>query len=161
MITVECKASTAPVISKGFYMQQSVQADEGGEQDRPEQVQIAPPRLAPVGADLRDCLESLYRTWNRRRFVHPDPLETLYAYPDPGDQEIVGLVAAGLAYGRVAQILASIGKALAVLGPSPAAFLRETSARSLARAHAMKPRFLPRYSSGKPMLQKRYAGAIP
>lgn len=84
--------------------------------------------------DLRECLESLYRAWNRRRYVHPDPLETLYAYPDAGDQEIVGLVAATLAYGRVTQILAAIGKVLAVLGPSPAAFLRETSARSLSRS---------------------------
>jgi len=77
--------------------------------------------------------------------VHPDPLETLYDYPDPRDQEIVGLVAAGLAYGRVAQILASIGKALAVLGPSPAAFLRETSARGLSRRFAA---FRHRFTSG-------------
>jgi len=76
--------------------------------------------------------------------VHPDPLETLYGYPDPRDQEIVGLVAAGLAYGRVAQILASIGKARAVLGPSPAAFLHETSARSLVRRFgSFRHRFTP------------------
>jgi uncharacterized protein (TIGR02757 family) len=77
--------------------------------------------------------------------VHPDPLETLYAYTDPGDQEIVGLVAAGLAYGRVAQILASVGAVLSALGPSPRAFLDETSERSIARRFAA---FRHRFTSG-------------
>jgi uncharacterized protein (TIGR02757 family) len=76
--------------------------------------------------------------------VHPDPLETLYAYPDPADQEIVGLAAAGLAYGRVAQILAAIGAALAPLGPSPGAFLGTASERTLARLFAgFRHRFTP------------------
>ena len=76
--------------------------------------------------------------------MHPDPLETLSAYPDPADQEIVGLVAAGLAYGRVAQILASIGTALAPLGPSPGAFLGAASERTLARLFAgFRHRFTP------------------
>jgi uncharacterized protein (TIGR02757 family) len=39
-------------------------------------------------------------------------LELLYAYEDPRDLELVGLLAASLAYGRVAQILASIRAAL-------------------------------------------------
>ncbi|MCX7028763.1 MAG: TIGR02757 family protein [Spirochaetes bacterium] len=77
--------------------------------------------------------------------MHPDPLETLYAYPDPADQEIVGLVAAGLAYGRVAQILASIGTALAPLGPSPRVFLRDASERSIDRLFAG---FRHRFTSG-------------
>jgi len=57
----------------------------------------------------------LYNAWTRREFVHPDPLELLYGYEDPHDLEIVGLVAACLAYGRVTQILASIRKALDAL----------------------------------------------
>jgi uncharacterized protein (TIGR02757 family) len=77
--------------------------------------------------------------------VHPDPLETLYAFADPADQEIVGLVAATLAYGRVTQILASIRAVLAVLGPSPATFLRGTPKRSLARRFAG---FRHRFTSG-------------
>jgi len=47
-------------------------------------------------------LEELYELYNRRRFVHPDPLEVLYEYDDVRDREIVGLVASALAYGRVA-----------------------------------------------------------
>jgi uncharacterized protein (TIGR02757 family) len=76
--------------------------------------------------------------------VHPDPLETLYAYPDPADQEIVGLVAAGLAYGRVAQILASIAAALGPLGPSPRAFLDGASMRRIDRLFTgFRHRFTP------------------
>ncbi|HPA44771.1 MAG TPA: DUF2400 family protein, partial [bacterium] len=54
------------------------------------------------------ALEYLYAKYNRRKFVHPDPLEFLYAYPDPLDREIVGLIASCLAYGRVRQILNSV-----------------------------------------------------
>ncbi len=43
---------------------------------------------------LRETLEDLYARYNRREFVHPDPLEFLYAYPDLRDREVAGLVAA-------------------------------------------------------------------
>lgn len=65
-------------------------------------------------------LEALYADYNRRAYVSPDPLEFLYRYDLPADREVVGLIASSLAYGRVASILASIGKILAVLGRSPA-----------------------------------------
>lgn len=41
------------------------------------------------------------------------------------DREIAGLVASGLAYGRVALILRSIERVLGVLGSNPAEYLRE------------------------------------
>jgi uncharacterized protein (TIGR02757 family) len=68
---------------------------------------------------LAGVLEDVYSRWNRREYVHPDPLEFLYAYEDLPDREIAGLVASGLAYGRVAQILGSVGAVLEALGPSP------------------------------------------
>lgn len=71
---------------------------------------------------LSDLLENLYHRWNRREFVHPDPLEFLYSYDDPADREIVGLIASGLAYGRVKGILASVGSVLDKLGPRPSLF---------------------------------------
>lgn len=49
-------------------------------------------------------LDSIYNQYNRRSFVHPDPLEFLYSYKDIRDREIAGLIASALAYGRVAQI---------------------------------------------------------
>jgi len=75
--------------------------------------------------DLKPGLESLYRAYNRRAYVHPDPLEFLYRYSDPRDQEIAGLIAACLAYGRVAQILASVSRVLDRIG-TPRAFLERT-----------------------------------
>lgn len=68
-------------------------------------------------------LEALYQVINRRQLVHPDPLAFLYAYESVRDREIVGLIAASLAYGRVAQILKSVGTVLEAMGPSPAVFL--------------------------------------
>ena len=58
-----------------------------------------------------ESLEILYRTYSRKRFIHPDPIEFLFKYP-LSDREIVGLLAALLAYGRVAQILKSVQDAL-------------------------------------------------
>jgi uncharacterized protein (TIGR02757 family) len=58
------------------------------------------------------------------------------------DQEIVGLIASGLAYGRVAQILASVSRALAPLGGSPRAFLEGENERAIGRLYTgFKHRF--------------------
>jgi len=80
--------------------------------------------------ELRRELEILYRAYNRRTYVHPDPLELVYRYDSPQDQEIAGLVSACLAYGRVAQILASVGRLLDPMG-SPRTFLLRASAREI------------------------------
>ncbi len=66
--------------------------------------------------------------------MHPDPLEFVHAYDDALDREIVGLVAASLAYGRVRQIVASVAAALEPLGASPAAFVAGSDERRLAGA---------------------------
>jgi len=99
-------------------------------------------------AGLKERLDSLYRAYNRRSYVHPDPLEFLYRYPDPRDQEIAGLVAACLAYGRVAQILASVGRALEVMGDpgSPRRFLESASELRIARLYGG---FVHRFTTGR------------
>jgi uncharacterized protein (TIGR02757 family) len=98
------------------------------------------PRAEP-GVD-RKTLEKLYNKLNRREFVHPDPLEFLYLYDDPGDREVVGMVASTLAYGRVKQILKSVSNALERMGPHPAVFVRDSSPDSLRRAfEGFKHRF--------------------
>jgi uncharacterized protein (TIGR02757 family) len=79
-------------------------------------------------------LEELYRRFTLREFVHPDPLEFLYAYPALRDREVVGLVASSLAYGRVLQILRSVSGVLERIGPAPAEFLRRHTHGSLRRA---------------------------
>ncbi len=56
----------------------------------------------------KDKLEAIYEKYNRREYVSPDPLQFVYEYDEPNEQEIVGLIASSLAYGRVRQILKSI-----------------------------------------------------
>ncbi len=80
-------------------------------------------------------LEELYELYNRRHFVHPDPLEFLYDYNDIRDREIVGLIASALAYGRVAQILRSIRDVLDRIGP-PVAFVTGRTSAQIRRALA-------------------------
>ena len=75
------------------------------------------------------AMEALYRKYNRREFVHPDPLEFLYRYESPLDREIAGLVASALAYGRVCQILRSVSAVLERMGPSPSAFVLANTGR--------------------------------
>jgi uncharacterized protein (TIGR02757 family) len=53
-----------------------------------------------------------------------DPVDCVRVYPAAADREIAGFIAAGLAFGRVASILASVRAALEPMGASPAAFVR-------------------------------------
>lgn len=70
-------------------------------------------------AVLKEKLEELYYKYNRREFVHPDPLEFLYNYERSEDREIVALFASSLAYGRVEQILKTVDRVLGIMGKSP------------------------------------------
>lgn len=72
-------------------------------------------------------LDKLFRKYNRRGFVSPDPLEFLYRYDNPADREIVGMVASSMAYGRVAQILNSLEKIFSLMGTSPIKFTVDKS----------------------------------
>jgi len=58
-----------------------------------------------------------------RRFLDSDPVGIVRRFDDPEDREIVGLIAAGLAYGRVASIRGSLENVLARLGPRPGRFV--------------------------------------
>ncbi len=80
---------------------------------------------------LKRKLDSLYQTYNRRRYLHPDPLEFLHQYENRGDREIVGLIAACLAYGRVKQILKSVSYVLDIMGSAPAEYVSGTPARRI------------------------------
>jgi uncharacterized protein (TIGR02757 family) len=84
-------------------------------------------------ASTKTNLERVYRKYTRRAHVHPDPLEFLYGYDVLADREVAGMVAASLAYGRVVQILKSVGAVMAVLGPDPADALLSTPAKSLSK----------------------------
>jgi uncharacterized protein (TIGR02757 family) len=109
--------------------------------------------MSAPAAGLGEGLEALYRAYNRRRFVHPDPLELLYRFRSPEDQEIAGMVAACLAYGRVAQILASAGSVLDAMaargdGGSPRAFLERATPAGI---REMFSGFVHRFTTGAEM----------
>ncbi len=72
-------------------------------------------------------LEEIYRRFNRRKYIHPDPLEFVYRYEGARDREVVGFIASALAYGRVKQILRSVSKVLDIMGPCPHEFIRNGS----------------------------------
>lgn len=80
-----------------------------------------------MNPSLKKRLDNLYDTYNKREYVHPDPLEFLYDYSDIRDREIAGLIASALAYGRVAQILKSVSYVLKIMEASPRAFLMNAS----------------------------------
>lgn len=74
--------------------------------------------------------EKLYLDYNRIEFVHPDPLEFVLRFTDRADQEIAGLIASGLAYGRVGQILSSLERIFSVLN-RPSVALANLSRKDL------------------------------
>ena len=80
---------------------------------------------------MKEKFEKYYRLYNKREFVHPDPLEFLYHYKIKEDIEISGLIASALAFGRVAQILKSVSFVLGVMGKSPSEYLKNSSYNSI------------------------------
>jgi uncharacterized protein (TIGR02757 family) len=72
---------------------------------------------------MKAVLDGLYRECNRRGVVR-DPIDCVRVFESPADREVAGFIAAGLAFGRVASILSSVGAVLGAMGPSPAAFVR-------------------------------------
>ena len=80
---------------------------------------------------IQERLDELYRLYNRRKFVYPDPLQFLYGYSELHDREVIGLIASSLAYGRVNQILKSISAVLERMNDSPFSFLENASLRQI------------------------------
>jgi uncharacterized protein (TIGR02757 family) len=90
-----------------------------------------PVRRCVPSVFCKETLDQLYTFYNRREFIHPDPLEFVHQYADPIDREVVGMVASSLAYGRVHQILKSVSRVLNRVGESPSKFVLEHSLGSI------------------------------
>ncbi len=75
------------------------------------------------GTVLKASLDRVYTS-----FDHPesalDPIQIVRRYDDVADRELVAFVAAGLAFGRVASVMASVEAVCQVLGPRPSTFVR-------------------------------------
>jgi uncharacterized protein (TIGR02757 family) len=72
---------------------------------------------------FRTKLNQLYADFNHPESAF-DPIQVVRRYDRLDDREVIAFIAAGLAFGRVASVVASIEAVCAVLGPSPAAAVR-------------------------------------
>ena len=85
---------------------------------------------------LKEQLDALYASFDCVDSA-TDPIQVVRRFEDPADREVVGFCASALAFGRVASVMQSIERLVAVMGPSPAAFARNFDARR--DAPALKP----------------------
>jgi uncharacterized protein (TIGR02757 family) len=85
---------------------------------------------------LREPLERLYREFDYGARVARDAIEFPLRYPASDDREMVALLTACLAYGRVDLFGRALERVLRAMGPSPAAFVRDFDVRRDAEAFA-------------------------
>jgi len=90
---------------------------------------------------VKDVLEKLYDKYNHCRFIKPDPLQFVHQYPKFSDMEIVALLAALLAYGRVQQIEKSLTDLLGRMGNNPFEFVRNFDKQKRQKLKNFKHRF--------------------
>jgi uncharacterized protein (TIGR02757 family) len=72
---------------------------------------------------LVPALDRLYDSFNRPASAR-DPIDIVRRFSHRDDIEVVAFCAAALAFGRVSSVMQSIERLLAVMGPSPAAYVR-------------------------------------
>lgn len=82
---------------------------------------------------LKAALDGLYEDYNREAgrsgergigVALRDPVHIVRRYQAEADREVIGFVAAALAFGRVASVIQSVERVAAAMGPSPADFVR-------------------------------------
>ncbi len=69
--------------------------------------------------DLRAALDAVRARADLTARRASDPVSVVHRYQDPRDRELVGLLAASVAFGNVKTILAKLEDVLARIGPSP------------------------------------------
>jgi uncharacterized protein (TIGR02757 family) len=73
--------------------------------------------------DLKPTLDRLYASFNLADSA-VDPIQIVRRFERSDDREVVGFCAAALAFGRVASVLQSIERLLAIMGDRPAEYVR-------------------------------------
>jgi uncharacterized protein (TIGR02757 family) len=84
-------------------------------------------------ATLKPLLDRLYSEFNYADSA-TDPIQIVRRFDRADDREVVGFVAASLAFGRVASVLQSIERVLAIMGPHPAEYVRRFDPAVCSRA---------------------------
>lgn len=72
----------------------------------------------------RATLDRLVARYERPAFIADDPVSVVHAFDDPPDQEVIGLYAALLAWGRRSVILAKMAELVERMGGWPDRFVR-------------------------------------
>ena len=72
---------------------------------------------------LKETLDALYASFNQADSA-TDPIQIVRRFERPEDREVVGFCAAALAFGRVASVLQSIERVVAIMGERPGAYVR-------------------------------------
>ena len=88
-------------------------------------------RTLQVG--LRSRLDHIYTRFNSPCFVEPDPLQFVRDFKGKADQEIIGVIAALLAYGRVSQINKSVDTVVGIMSQRPYDYILTTRDQQIAR----------------------------
>ncbi|MDD5135586.1 MAG: DUF2400 family protein, partial [Phycisphaerae bacterium] len=91
--------------------------------------------------NLHQILEKLYKKYNRKKFIPPDPLQFVYRYKTKADMEIAGFLAALCAYGAVEQIEKFLTALLGKMGKKPADFIKNFSSKDKLLFKSLKYRF--------------------
>ncbi|MHC4727506.1 MAG: TIGR02757 family protein [Planctomycetota bacterium] len=90
---------------------------------------------------IKSLLDKLYKKYNHRDLIKPDPLQFVYQYDKPPDREIVAFLSADLAYGRVEQIQKSLINLFERMGDSPYEFVRRFGKTEQKKLIGFKHRF--------------------
>jgi uncharacterized protein (TIGR02757 family) len=72
---------------------------------------------------LKPTLDALYASFNQPDSA-TDPIHIVRRFERAADREVVGFCASALAFGRVAGVIQSIERVVAVMGPCPAEYVR-------------------------------------
>jgi uncharacterized protein (TIGR02757 family) len=72
---------------------------------------------------VKTLLDRLYVEFNYPDSA-ADPIQIVRRFEQPRDQEVVGFIAASLAFGRVTAVIQSIERVVAIMGPRPSEYLR-------------------------------------
>jgi uncharacterized protein (TIGR02757 family) len=111
---------------------------------------------------IKSVLEKLYNKYNHHDLIKPDPLQFVYQYDKPSDREIVALLSADLAYGRVEQIQKSLTNLFERMGENPYEFVRGFGKTERKKLNGFKHRFnTDRDISDLLMLLKKVLGQYP
>jgi len=76
--------------------------------------------------EIRQGLDENFKRYHHPKWIGTDPIKFVHAFSEPRDQEIVGLIAASLAYGNVTTINASVQRVLHPMNQAPYSFLMDT-----------------------------------